>query len=460
MFCKPIIILIMSLAPSGPPKKRGCAGTVYGRGRKSAAFIFDSKKIKTLKTMNSDDITYKRRKITSCPLTINPFNEKAEVYTRLIELENTMDSHICQERRKIQQLFNAAPGPLKGILRIHIYNTSSRPQSEEQAAIWSLRIQGRLIWPDLSELYLKRVLPAGYIPKFSSFFRLVQVFLPNNEKVEWLKQQLPRETDGIEIKRSGFGEGEIKIVLHIDHKPPHYKLSNELSAFLGTSEESKENILQAIWEYISLYKLQDSEEKKFINNDAALFKIFGEERTDIAFIQSKINKHLADCDPIVIIHKIKIGDWTETEHLYDILVDFEDTVQLEVTNYLMESNSIIFSENAFTNYIPALRARPAMEIPKNNSEVEIEELNKKLLELKKKLSTSLKRKNFITEFLAHPKEKIENLVKEQDSCIQVLQNLDKYDEINRDVLRDEMNAEFFRQSCVKDAIERHLDLSR
>jgi SWI/SNF-related matrix-associated actin-dependent regulator of chromatin subfamily D len=450
----------MSLAPSGPPKKRGCAGTVYGRGRKSAAFIFDSKKIKTSKTLNPDDITYKRRKITGCPLTINPFNEKAETYTRLVDLENTIDSHINQERRKIQQLFNAAPSALKGILRIHIYNTSSRPQSEEQSAVWSLRIQGRLIWPDLAELYSRNVLPAGYIPKFSSFFRLVQVFLPGNEKVEWLKQQLPRETDGIEIKRSGYGDSEIKIVLHIDHKPPHYKLSNELCAFLGTSEESKENILQALWEYISLYKLQDPEEKKFINNDASLFKIFGEERTDISFIQSKINKHLADCDPVVIIHKIKIGDWTETEHLYDILVDFEDTAQLEVTNYLMENNSIIFSENAFTNYIPALRARPGMEVPKNNSEVEIEELNRKLLELKKKLSISLKRKKFISEFLAHPREKVENLVKEQDSCIQVLQNLDKYDEINKDVSKDEMNAEFFRQPFVKDAIERYLDLNR
>lgn len=450
----------MSLAPSGPPKKRGCAGTVYGRGRKSAAFIFDSKKIKTPKSLNPDDINYKRRKISNCPLSISPFNPKAELYCRLIDLENSIDSHINDERRKIQTLFNTSPSPLKGILRIHIYNTSSRPQSEDSQPIWNLRIQGRLIWPDLSDLYLKKVLPAGYNPKFSSFFRLVQVFLPNNEKVEWLKQQLPRETDGIEIKRSGFENSEIKIVLHIDHKPPRYKLSNELGNFIGASEESKENILQALWEYISKYKLQDSEEKKFVNNDGALFRIFGEERTDISFIQSKINRHLSECDPVVIIHKIKIGDWNETEHLYDILVDFEDTLQLEVTNYLMENKSIIYSENAFTNYIPALRARPGMEVPKNNSENELEELNKKLVELKKRLALSIKRKNFISEFLAHPRERIESLVKEQDACIQVLQNLDKNDEINKDISKDELNAEYFRQPFIKDSIERYLDLNK
>jgi len=52
------------------------------------------------------------------------------------------------------------------------------------------------------------------------------------------------------------------------------------------------------------------------------------------------------------------------------------------------------------------------------------------------------------------------LVKEQDSCIQVLQNLDKYDEINKDVGKDELNAEFFRQPFIKDIIERYLDLNK
>ena len=61
-----------------------------------------------------------------------------------------------------------------------------------------------------------------------------------------MKQQLPRETDGIEIKRTGNNDSELKIVLHLDHKPLKYKLSPELSAFIGASEETKENILHAL----------------------------------------------------------------------------------------------------------------------------------------------------------------------------------------------------------------------
>jgi hypothetical protein len=60
--------------------------------------------------------------------------------------------------------------------------------------------------------------------------------------------------------------------------------------------------------------------------------------------------------------------------------------------------------------------------------------------------------------LAHPKEKIDSLVTEQDSCILVLQNIDKYDEINKDITKEELNAEFFRQPFVKDVIERYLEL--
>ena len=160
----------MSLAPSGPPKKRGSAGTVYGRGRKSTAFVFNSRKAKAPKMLQSEDITYKRRKITNCPLSINSFNEKAEVYSRLIELENTIDLQIRDERKRMQQLFNATPSSLKGVLRIHVYNTSSKAQAEDQLPIWSLRIQGRLIWPDLAEMYGAKVLQTGHIPKFSSFF--------------------------------------------------------------------------------------------------------------------------------------------------------------------------------------------------------------------------------------------------------------------------------------------------
>mmetsp|Transcript_22543 Transcript_22543/g.22282 ORF Transcript_22543/g.22282 Transcript_22543/m.22282 type:complete len:291 (+) Transcript_22543:488-1360(+) len=290
---------------------------------------------------------------------------------------------------------------------------------------------------------------------------MIQIFLPNNEKLEWQKQQLPRETDGIEIKRVGTGDSEVRIVLHLDNKPPRYKLSDQLAGFLGTSEETQENILYTLWEYIKKYKLQDSEEKRFINNDAALNEIFKEERTDIATILLKIKKHLAESDPIEIKHQLKIGgDWTETEHIYDIAVTFEDPLQYEMTSLLKESSSVIFSENAFTNYIPALRSAKGMDIPKNPIEQPIEDLNKQISSLKDELDKYQKRKDFCCEFLNNPKNCIEKFISDQEFHMQVLQNLEKYDEINQEIVKEEKSAQFYRQYWVKDLVDRYVEINK
>ena len=69
--------------------------------------------------------------------------------------------------------------------------------------------------------------------KFSSFFKRIVILFPNGEKKEWMKAQLPRETDGIEIKFTGYVEAPVKILLYLDHFPLKLKLSPALSAFMG-----------------------------------------------------------------------------------------------------------------------------------------------------------------------------------------------------------------------------------
>lgn len=276
-----------------------------------------------------------------------------------------------------------------------------------------------------------------------------------------MKQQLPRETDGIEIKRVGSGETDVRIVLHLENKPAKYKLSDQLALFLGTPEETQENILNSLWEYIKKYKLQDAEEKRFINNDTALGDIFKEERTDIATILLKIRKHLSDSDPIEIKHQLKLGgDWTETEHVYDIAVTFEDPLQFETTTFLKENSSIVFSENAFTNYIPALRSVKGMDIPKNPIEGPLDDINKQLKLLKSELDIHQKRKEFCCEFLNNPKSSVERIIADQEFNLQVLQNLERYDEISQEMVKEERSAQFYKQYWVKDLVDRYLEMNK
>jgi hypothetical protein len=58
--------------------------------------------------------------------------------------------------------------------------------------------------------------------------------------------------------------------------------------------------------------------------------------------------HLSEPDPVEIYHRIRLsGEWTETEHIYNISVDIEDPLQVEIAKYLAEENCSLFSKNAF-----------------------------------------------------------------------------------------------------------------
>lgn len=73
----------------------------------------------------------------------------------------------------------------------------------------------------------------------------------------------------------------VRIQLFLDYNPHQYKLSETLAGFAGARQETRENVMVLIWNYITTNKLQDTEESRYINNDAVLYKIFGQERTDI-----------------------------------------------------------------------------------------------------------------------------------------------------------------------------------
>jgi len=449
------------IAPSGPPRKRGSAGSVYRfAGRRSNTQTILTRNLKQEKQDQlPKQITYTPRVISENPLKVHFNNPKSEKYQELLEVEEELDSQIQKAKARVQRVMGKQPKSLKGVLRLHIYNTTS--QSEDRT-VWNLRIQGRLIHPNMKTLYNKEQLPQGYTRKFSSFFKKIEVVFPSGEKVEWLKAKMPRETDGIELKRVGNVEEQLRVLLYVDHIPAKFNMSSELSEFMGAKEESQENIIRALWFYIKKYRLQDPDERKFINNDEALYKIFKEERTELSSIFSKIRKHLSEAQPVELIHNLKLTpNWTETEHIYDIAVELEDPIQLELVNFFMEQKtSPIFSENCLTNSVRYLRAEPSMEIPKNPLEEEINEINTQMQSLKKDLLKHVNRRAFAMEFMQNPKESIEQVLADQERCLQVLRTPSKYDEINQDVSTDTQSSEFYKNSWTKDLVERYIELNK
>lgn len=447
----------ISFFPSGPPRKRGNASLAFRQYSRRV----NSKKLAKDNSSDLDELVYKRRKIFQSSLDFPSEAPNSVLYEQLRDLEEKLDVELEHERKRVQELMTSQPSTIKGILRVHVFNTHFNQNKPDAQPAWSLRIQGRLIHPVLKELYGKERGEVGYVKKFSSFFKRIQVVFPEGEKIEWLKPQVQRETDGMEVKRQGNAELELKILMFLDCNPPKLKLKPALAKFIGTSEETRENVLAVLWTYIKANRLLDCEEKRFINNDALLQGLFNETRTELASVIEKLKHLTSDPDPIVIHHRLRLsGEWTETEHLHDIAVEVEDPFQFELASFLGETQSVIFSHNSFTNIIPALRANTAMEIPQNPINSSIAALDQQIAEDIKEVQKHLKRKQLISEFLENPTETVIDLVEEQETHIQTLHAISKYERINQDSRQDEQTSVYFKQPFIKDIVDRYLEMNR
>ncbi len=74
---------------------------------------------------------------------------------------------------------------------------------------------------------------------------------------------------------------------------PTLKLTPELADVLGSSEMSRADVLKKIWEYIKSHGLQDTANKRLINPDAKLAKVFGsKEPLDMFKMAGVLGKHM------------------------------------------------------------------------------------------------------------------------------------------------------------------------
>lgn len=72
-----------------------------------------------------------------------------------------------------------------------------------------------------------------------------------------------------------------------------YDLSKELSAIVGTTHLSRQEVVKKVWEYIKKHNLQDEKDKKNIIPDKNLAKVFGSnEPIKMTQLLSKLSRHI------------------------------------------------------------------------------------------------------------------------------------------------------------------------
>jgi hypothetical protein len=155
--------------------------------------------------------------------------------------------------------------------------------------------------------------------KFTHFLKslLVELIDVGNdarvvEVIEWNRTlcQTPGElsSDGFEIKRSVSSTDcsanlLARIHMQFAFAPERFQVAPGLAALLNLAPEAlvtRPQVVLALWQYIKLHKLQESDEKKIINNDAALAALFACPKMNFSDIPVLMEPFLLPPAPLVV----------------------------------------------------------------------------------------------------------------------------------------------------------------
>lgn len=211
------------------------------------------------------------------------------MYNDLTRFEKRLDMISAHKRSQIHDSLQR-PAKTTRQLRVFLSNTASgqpwqQQEQQEQGEpvnfetgagipAWTFKIEGRLL--DGNTTKANRGPPR----KFSSFLKSMIVefdrdtsLYPESSIVEWHKQPAESEKDGFEIKRRGDQATKARIILHLDHIPEKYGISEPLAQLLGIKEDSRAGIITHMWAYVKQNNLLDKEDRRVIKADAYLKEV-------------------------------------------------------------------------------------------------------------------------------------------------------------------------------------------
>ncbi|KAI0312225.1 SWI/SNF complex subunit [Amylostereum chailletii] len=244
----------------------------------------------------------------------------SKMYQELLDMEKKLDWTVMRKKAEVQDALGK-PATTTRTLRIFLSHTVSEqiwqtgdagvsepPNFETGKGIpsWQLRIDGRLLEPPN-----QRVRDKNPPRPFSNLIKSMIVELerdpmayPDGNIVEWHRGAAQSNLDGFTVRRTGDAPTKVRVVLHLSQQPEHYKVHPDLGSIIGLREDSRVNVIQALWNYIKLQGLQDKVDRKRIHADAALKPIFNSEILPFHLLPELVNRYLSPPDPVVIHYTI------------------------------------------------------------------------------------------------------------------------------------------------------------
>ncbi|KAK9321409.1 hypothetical protein V1517DRAFT_326520 [Lipomyces orientalis] len=307
------------------------------------------------------DKRYIRRPVEkNIPSKIEALIPDAKLFRELREVEQNMDATISRKRLDTEDTLAKGTKERKK-LRIFISNTvidqpwQTVDRIDENAfdfdigtiPSWLLRIEGKLL-DDSTPI------DSPHRRKFTSFFQSIAIELdrpkdlyPDGNIVVWNQQTKPGlppqpMSDSVDIKRKGDTDINARISFYLATSPERFKLSAALSTVLGgLKEQTRQEVVMGLWQYIKSRNLQDPDEKRTINCDDALRQVFNnQDRISFAQMIEYAGPHLLPLDPIVIDYTVRVDrESTQAEFAYDIDVEVDSPQRQNLQNVLANWHS-------------------------------------------------------------------------------------------------------------------------
>lgn len=180
--------------------------------------------------------------------------------------------------------------------------------------------------------------------------------------IEWNKAPGMADTDGFEVRRTGTTDTPVRIILRLDFQPERFRPSPELAEIIDLELATRPQIVLALWQYIKLHKLQESDEKKVVNNDDTLRRLFGCDKMSFSEIPAKLDPHLLPPEPIELDYLIVV-DRTEGSTIWDIDVEIDDPSKPRPlsANLVAQQREIALLEQKIAEVSTALKSSAAHE---------------------------------------------------------------------------------------------------
>ncbi|KKA27490.1 hypothetical protein TD95_001967 [Thielaviopsis punctulata] len=297
-----------------------------------------------------------------------PDGELVAYYNQLRDYERRLDATIARKRLDALDNVNRYPKHWR-TLRIWISNTVEEQPWQQSSlnvdsfdfsstvdSTYKVKVQARLIPDELTqnyssggndELEATKVDDEQY--RFADFFKEMTVDFPPSHAPErpvvWQRPELPPNApmgealnfDHISFRRNGDDNVNITINLTRFEEPERYQLSPELADIVDKDEATRQEVVQALYEYISCFKLQEDIERRNFRCDDVLRKIVQTETGHIPMLGEYITPHLRPLPPVSLPYTIRV-DKTFHENpqptVYDLRVLVEPPVKAQIVRFI------------------------------------------------------------------------------------------------------------------------------